>query len=108
MKDLPLVMQQTCEDIMRTYKVDADCAAKIFDQKMLGKCECCGKKDIPANKMHIDHNHKTGLVRGVVCASCNVTFGRMESDAFKRIKHKHRLYQPYHWDWIVFRGYPKT
>jgi len=37
-----------------------------------GGCAVCGKPE-PANKKHcIDHDHKTGLVRGVLCLRCNL------------------------------------
>lgn len=38
-----------------------------------GKCKICDK---PAS--HIDHNHLTGKVRGVVCNQCNVRIGFVE------------------------------
>jgi hypothetical protein len=35
-----------------------------------GVCQLCGMK---AGKLLCDHNHATGLIRGFVCHSCNVT-----------------------------------
>lgn len=33
-----------------------------------GKCFICGRK---MKKMHIDHDHESGIVYGIVCAWCN-------------------------------------
>ena len=52
-----------------------------YEEKWLqqdGKCEIC-KKEYPVYgqyRMHIDHDHKTGKVRGLLCASCNVVLGQ--------------------------------
>lgn len=39
-------------------------------------CEICGSTD----KISIDHDHKTGKVRGVLCYRCNVSLGFMNED----------------------------
>lgn len=36
---------------------------------MEGKCPLCGNRP---TQWHVDHDHKTGRVMGVVCAACNV------------------------------------
>jgi len=41
-----------------------------------GKCAICGRiPEVKSTKrhrgLHIDHNHKTGSVRGLLCARCN-------------------------------------
>lgn len=37
-------------------------------------CQICGvKKD----RMHIDHCHETGAVRGLLCSGCNTSIGRL-------------------------------
>lgn len=40
------------------------------------QCEVCGRED----KLHIDHNHKTGKVRGVLCNWCNTALGQLRED----------------------------
>lgn len=47
-------------------------------QKQGGKCAVCqvGLGDIP----HIDHNHETGQVRGILCFSCNGAIGLLRED----------------------------
>ena len=37
------------------------------------KCAICKK---PMNRPNVDHSHSDGLVRGILCASCNRALGR--------------------------------
>lgn len=43
-----------------------------------GTCAIC--KEIPL-VFHVDHNHKTGKVRGLLCASCNLALGKLKDSA---------------------------
>jgi hypothetical protein len=38
------------------------------------KCKICGKK----SRLQIDHNHRTGKIRGLLCQSCNVKLHALE------------------------------
>jgi hypothetical protein len=38
-------------------------------------CHVCGKKALKPYSLHIDHNHVTGKVRGLLCNSCNLVLG---------------------------------
>lgn len=53
------------------------------------KCKCCLKdlNSLNSSRIHIDHNHKTGKVRGILCQTCNLAFGLMKecSDNIKRL-----------------------
>lgn len=42
-----------------------------------GVCKICGKT---ANPLEVDHDHKTGAVRGLLCLSCNLAVGFMQDD----------------------------
>ena len=39
-------------------------------------CECCGS----TNRVAVDHDHKTGKVRGLLCVSCNTALGKLDDD----------------------------
>ena len=41
-------------------------------------CEICGLEfgEAKIDKMHIDHDHDTGEVRGLLCTRCNVGVGQ--------------------------------
>lgn len=43
-------------------------------------CEACGAPSVDTKFVHIDHNHATGVVRGVLCHACNTSFGLMDED----------------------------
>lgn len=50
-------------------------------QDQLGLCAICGKPETATTKLgkikrlSIDHNHKTGKMRKLLCVSCNATLG---------------------------------
>lgn len=56
-----------------------------------GECPICG---LPVDAPCLDHSHKrhtkgTGLVRGVLCRSCNVLLGKIENNCTRyKVSHK--------------------
>lgn len=50
-----------------------------------GLCGCCGRPETRSVKgvlatLSIDHDHETGVVRGLLCSSCNWAIGRLGDD----------------------------
>jgi hypothetical protein len=45
-----------------------------------GVCAICGREPKPGKALHVDHNHETGAVRGLVCFSCNSALGNLHED----------------------------
>ena len=43
-----------------------------------GKCAACLR--IHARKLHVDHDHETGAIRGLLCVHCNVALGQLEDN----------------------------
>ena len=48
-------------------------------------CAICGtnkpsKTRGRINRFHVDHDHKTGKVRGLLCKSCNIALGEVEDN----------------------------
>lgn len=44
-----------------------------------GKCKICGVHQLEMKKkLSIDHNHDTGMVRGLLCIPCNAALGNIE------------------------------
>ena len=42
------------------------------------ECAICCKSNLSGRDQHIDHNHITGEIRGVLCRRCNVALGFIE------------------------------
>lgn len=59
---------------IRNYGVDKTMFdAMYFEQN--GTCSLC-----PEEATEVDHNHTTGLVRELLCASCNMRLGQIENN----------------------------
>ena len=52
-------------------------------EKQDHKCKICNTplKDLKA-RLHVDHNHLTGKVRGLLCRACNHGVGNFKDDVF--------------------------
>lgn len=49
--------------------------------KQNGVCAICGKEDDGSGKrLHVDHNHVTGKIRGLLCRSCNAGLGHFKDN----------------------------
>lgn len=46
-----------------------------------GKCAICGKVFKSPSHSCVDHNHKTGEVRGLLCRMCNIGLGHFYDDS---------------------------
>lgn len=42
------------------------------------ECFICGEALVLAKDVHIDHDHTTGFLRGLLCRSCNLGLGDFE------------------------------
>jgi hypothetical protein len=51
----------------------------MFD-KQEGKCKICNRKRYKNGYLFVDHCHKTGRVRGLLCAFCNSALGMLDDN----------------------------
>jgi hypothetical protein len=59
----------------RVRGMNPDEAARIVTAP--GGCDICGRV---AKKMNLDHDHKTGVMRGKLCINCNMALGHVHDD----------------------------
>lgn len=62
------------------YGLSADEYIKMHE-KQDGKCAICKKEPSTKRGLHIDHCHKTGKVRGLLCHNCNIGIGNFSHDS---------------------------
>jgi hypothetical protein len=50
-------------------------------KKQNNKCYICNRPDSEQTRsLHIDHDHKTGKVRALLCHHCNTTIGSLKEN----------------------------
>ncbi len=68
----------------REYGITVDEYDRMWSQQA-GLCAICKKPEAQQRKgklksLAVDHSHKTGKVRSLLCASCNVAIGYLKDD----------------------------
>ena len=53
---------------------------KIKNDLRVGRCQLCGSKIPDFRKRHIDHDHATGIYRGILCNRCNSGIGFLQDN----------------------------
>lgn len=61
---------------IRRYGLDRDDYLQMFEEQE-SKCAICNRYD---DKLHVDHDHKTGEVRALLCGQCNKAIGLMKDN----------------------------
>lgn len=64
--------------IKRIYNISKEQYYKMLEDQD-SKCLICGA-DLFEKNCHIDHNHKNGKVRGLLCSRCNQAIGLLNED----------------------------
>lgn len=63
----------------------------------IDSCQICKKHESQQKvALHIDHNHRTGEARGVLCTGCNRIVGLIENGKTRRNYPKHIAYIKFH------------
>lgn len=63
--------------IKATYKISKDSYNDMLSSQSGGCAICGGKTPGGRGSFHIDHDHETGVIRGLLCASCNMGIGML-------------------------------
>lgn len=64
-------------DLKRAYGITSEDWARMYNSQG-GQCAGCKNRLGFDRNTHVDHCHKTGRIRGLLCHGCNVALGRVE------------------------------
>lgn len=67
-----------------TYALTTEAYEALY-QAQNGKCKICDNFCPEGEILHVDHDHLTGRVRGLLCRKCNTMLGFAEDD-IKRLE----------------------
>lgn len=66
----------------KRHGIDPAAAQRALAAHNNGHCEICGcRKPGGAGGWHVDHDHKTKTIRGILCAACNRALGYFKDNA---------------------------
>lgn len=71
------------EDRKRHYKYNYNITLEELDKLIIeqdNKCRICNRSPNKDKRLHLDHNHETREIRGLLCAQCNWYVGFIEKD----------------------------
>lgn len=74
----PEVKQRRLErDYKQKYGITLEDYNNMFESQD-GSCAICSAT--PSERLHVDHNHVTGEVRGLLCNNCNRALGLLQDN----------------------------
>lgn len=90
------------KDYFKTYRLKSNYGISLQEfnlmyEKQNKKCYICEKK-IEGRDVKVDHDHKTGKVRKLLCHNCNTSLGLLNDD--EKLFHKCEMYLKEHNDFI--------
>jgi hypothetical protein len=65
--------------LWRTYRITVEDYEEMWDEQD-GSCAICGEEFENHTEGKVDHNHKTGNVRALLCNKCNTGLGDFNDD----------------------------
>ena len=65
-------------NLVRKYGITVDEYERLFEEQG-SKCAICGKESERIS-FAVDHDHKSGRVRGILCENCNRGIGMFKDD----------------------------
>jgi len=64
---------------LKRYGLNSESYIKMFEQQF-GCCKICKKECSSGMNLSVDHCHKTGKIRGLLCKKCNSALGMFEDN----------------------------
>lgn len=69
---------------------------KSLNKAQEGRCAICGGLNVAGRRLAVDHCHRSGKIRGLLCYKCNVGLGSFDDDLERLLLaalylEKHRL-----------------
>jgi hypothetical protein len=64
---------------LRKFGITIDVYEGMF-KRQSGACAVCKKQNLNGKRLAVDHDHKTGIVRALLCDVCNTTLGKIGED----------------------------
>lgn len=65
--------------LLKRYGITID-GYRLLNEKQKGLCAICGNPNKNKRILSVDHSHKTGLIRGLLCQPCNMAIGLLKED----------------------------
>lgn len=67
--------------ILKTYGITKEQYEELYAAQD-GVCFICQRATGKTKKLAVDHDHKTGYVRGLLCSTCNKILGHLRDDDY--------------------------
>jgi hypothetical protein len=67
------------QHLQRRFGISLDDYAELFEAQG-GGCAICGRPPADGKSLHVDHQHESGTVRGLLCFTCNGALGMLNED----------------------------
>jgi hypothetical protein len=78
-KQVPTLTNAQLGHIKAYHKLSVEEYSRLVEESA-GKCMVCGTE---SKSLDVDHNHSTGVARGLLCRSCNTLVGYLETNSHK-------------------------
>jgi hypothetical protein len=62
---------------LKKYKITVEEYEKRLKEQN-GGCAICGTAPTKERRLCVDHDHETGVIRGLLCYSCNIALGHFQ------------------------------